>query len=594
MKKLIYILFFCFAFNAAKSQATVPNQTTPSGTFAGKWYKYAQYAEVDSGLLTVSRDTSGLKPRSPLLRYWANAAGDSTWWYWDMRSWNKFNDSRWLKSGNDIVNSNSGNVIVGTAAGGSYTEKVQDYGSLRVRTGTNQNFIVNGSTGVSYLTDAGSIANATFTMGAISFPFSNIGVKETATGSITNPSIGITRTASIDTGTTLVSISRITSTIAPAGGSSAVNNIGIFTTVNQTGGANGATSGLYISPTLTSAFAWNSIYVVRGKTFLGENYVNDASGDSAVSSNTAGRLQNKIIHDHITAGTNITVSGSGSTPDPYVITGTGGGGGSGINTVVGTANRITITGTTDLVVNVSPAYVGQSTITTLGTIVTGVWNGTAIGDTYISSAATWNAKESALTFSSPLSRSVNTISIPVATTSVNGYLSSTDWTTFNNKQATITGGATTITSSNLTASRALASDGSGKVAVVATTSTELGYLSGVTNNLQFAVLQATWQTITYGATSTMNCNNGFNGILTLTGNSTLAFSNFPAKGDITIKIIQDATGSRTITLPANSKVPLGFGSGTTITLTTTGAAYDLLFCKYDGTNYNWMIAKNLQ
>ena len=52
------------------------------------------------------------------------------------------------------------------------------------------------------------------------------------------------------------------------------------------------------------------------------------------------------------------------------------------------------------------------------------------------------------------------------------------------KQATITGGATTITSSNLTASRALVSDGSGKVAVSAVTSTEVGYLDGVTSNIQ--------------------------------------------------------------------------------------------------------------
>jgi hypothetical protein len=47
-------------------------------------------------------------------------------------------------------------------------------------------------------------------------------------------------------------------------------------------------------------------------------------------------------------------------------------------------------------------------------------------------------------------------------------------------QATITGAATTITGSDLTASRALASDGSGKVAVSAVTSTELGLLSGLT------------------------------------------------------------------------------------------------------------------
>jgi hypothetical protein len=57
------------------------------------------------------------------------------------------------------------------------------------------------------------------------------------------------------------------------------------------------------------------------------------------------------------------------------------------------------------------------------------------------SAADWtafNSKENGLTFSGPLSRSVNTISIPVATGSANGYLSSTDWTTFNGKEGAIT------------------------------------------------------------------------------------------------------------------------------------------------------------
>lgn len=52
------------------------------------------------------------------------------------------------------------------------------------------------------------------------------------------------------------------------------------------------------------------------------------------------------------------------------------------------------------------------------------------------------------------------------------------------KQAKITGAATTITGSNLTANRALISNGSGKVAVSSVTSTELGYLSGVTSALQ--------------------------------------------------------------------------------------------------------------
>lgn len=57
-------------------------------------------------------------------------------------------------------------------------------------------------------------------------------------------------------------------------------------------------------------------------------------------------------------------------------------------------------------------------------------------------------------------------------------------TELSGKQATITGGATTITTSNLTASRALVSNASGKVAVSEVTSTELGYLDGVTSNVQ--------------------------------------------------------------------------------------------------------------
>ena len=46
------------------------------------------------------------------------------------------------------------------------------------------------------------------------------------------------------------------------------------------------------------------------------------------------------------------------------------------------------------------------------------------------------------------------------------------------------GAASTVTSSNLTASRALISNSSGKVAVSAVTSTELGYLDGVTSSIQ--------------------------------------------------------------------------------------------------------------
>lgn len=57
-------------------------------------------------------------------------------------------------------------------------------------------------------------------------------------------------------------------------------------------------------------------------------------------------------------------------------------------------------------------------------------------------------------------------------------------TALDGKQATITGAATTIISSDLTADKALISNSSGKVAVSNVTSTELGYLSGVTSGIQ--------------------------------------------------------------------------------------------------------------
>lgn len=66
---------------------------------------------------------------------------------------------------------------------------------------------------------------------------------------------------------------------------------------------------------------------------------------------------------------------------------------------------------------------------------------------------------------------------------VNGVTSAIQ-TQINNKQATITGAATTITSSDLTVSRALVSDGSGKIAAATTTSTEIGYVNGVTSAIQ--------------------------------------------------------------------------------------------------------------
>jgi hypothetical protein len=84
-----------------------------------------------------------------------------------------------------------------------------------------------------------------------------------------------------------------------------------------------------------------------------------------------------------------------------------------------------------------------------------------------------------------------------------GSVTSDIQTQINGKQATITGAATTIDTEDLTASRALVSDGSGKVAVSSVTSTELGYVSGVTSAVQTQLNAkiATYDGATYDVTA---------------------------------------------------------------------------------------------
>lgn len=74
------------------------------------------------------------------------------------------------------------------------------------------------------------------------------------------------------------------------------------------------------------------------------------------------------------------------------------------------------------------------------------------------------------------------------------------------KQNTITGAATTILTSNLTANRALASDGAGKVIVSAVLDTELNTLIGLTGGTLQTQLAGKQATITGAATTVVSAN----------------------------------------------------------------------------------------
>lgn len=69
--------------------------------------------------------------------------------------------------------------------------------------------------------------------------------------------------------------------------------------------------------------------------------------------------------------------------------------------------------------------------------------------------------------------------------------------------------------------------------------------------------------------------------ITLTGNCTFTFTAPNGPCSILLVLIQDGTGSRTVTWPAAVKWP----GGTAPTLSTGAAAVDIIAFYYNGTNY---------
>jgi len=132
------------------------------------------------------------------------------------------------------------------------------------------------------------------------------------------------------------------------------------------------------------------------------------------------------------------------------------------------------------------ALSGDATINSSGVVAIG--SGVIVNADVNASAAIAFSKMENLTASRALySDSNGDVTVSDVTSTELGYLdgvSSAIQTQLDAKQATITGSATTIDTESLTANRAVISNGSQKIAVSDVTSTELGYLDGVTSAVQ--------------------------------------------------------------------------------------------------------------
>jgi hypothetical protein len=112
--------------------------------------------------------------------------------------------------------------------------------------------------------------------------------------------------------------------------------------------------------------------------------------------------------------------------------------------------------------------------------------------------------------------------------------------------------------------------------------------SGGTGNTSMAYV-----TLTDGATITWTVQGLINNAtVTLGGNRTLAFSGLTNGMTGTLIVKQDGTGGRTLALPAACTNKVINGGGSTVTLSTTASAIDMLTFTYDGTNCYWQYGKN--
>lgn len=215
----------------------------------------------------------------------------------------------------------------------------------------------------------------------------------------------------------------------------------------------------------------------------------------------------------------------------------------GVDSVVGTTNRITVNSTdpANPIVDISSSYVGQTSITTLGTIGTGVWNGTAIA---LNKITALTANRAVVSDASGFLSSATTTATEIGY--VNGVTSSIQ-TQLNGKAATLSGTANEITYFNT----------SSTIASLTTATypslTELSYVKGVTSSIQTQL------------------NTKGSGTVTNTGGSLTANSVVLGAGTNDTKVVAgittDGISKLNLGVPGSSVGAVVFGNATSNTIT---------------------------
>lgn len=124
-----------------------------------------------------------------------------------------------------------------------------------------------------------------------------------------------------------------------------------------------------------------------------------------------------------------------------------------VNSVTGTTDRITVSPNIgNVVVDIAATYIGQTSITTLGTIGTGIWNGSIIGLTYGGTNASLSANNGGIVYSNSTQLQILSGTATASKMLLSGSTTTPSWSV-----------STIPTSAGATANKVLLSDGTNYV-----------------------------------------------------------------------------------------------------------------------------------